>query len=148
MNSFQWMVRRYTGAEVNLSADELKRVEQRCNEIMSAQQVRFWIVLAVMVTTTVLSAWIGARLLGPMIAMRLGLSERWCVAGAGILIAAAATAIWLFCLTRMYVSPLRRALCELGYETCIRCGYWLRDLPRDVAQCPECGAPRDGRHDE
>jgi hypothetical protein len=32
-----------------------------------------------------------------------------------------------------------RALRERGYEVCLRCGYWPRDLPEDLVRCPECG---------
>lgn len=34
------------------------------------------------------------------------------------------------------------ALREMGYTTCLRCGYWLRGLEDDPAdRCPECGEP-------
>jgi len=37
-----------------------------------------------------------------------------------------------------------RALRERGYDVCMRCGYWLRDLPEDAVCCPECGTQREG----
>jgi hypothetical protein len=36
-----------------------------------------------------------------------------------------------------------RALRERGYDVCMRCGYWLRDLADDERRCPECGAGRE-----
>ena len=30
------------------------------------------------------------------------------------------------------------------FDVCMRCGYWLKGLDDDVAQCPECGATRSG----
>ena len=41
-----------------------------------------------------------------------------------------------------YGRPVRRLLREEGYEVCIRCGYWLRDLTDKEQRCPVCGAPR------
>jgi hypothetical protein len=36
----------------------------------------------------------------------------------------------------------RVLLREYGYEVCLGCGYWLKDLAADRAKCPECGASR------
>ena len=33
---------------------------------------------------------------------------------------------------------------NLGFDLCLKCGYWLRGLDAEVRQCPECGAPREG----
>ena len=38
---------------------------------------------------------------------------------------------------------LRERLRERGIEVCIRCGYWLRGLGKDVTKCPECGWRRE-----
>jgi hypothetical protein len=38
-----------------------------------------------------------------------------------------------------------QALRELGFDMCIECGYWLRDLRADQSSCPECGATRSNR---
>ena len=43
----------------------------------------------------------------------------------------------------IYSRPLRRLLRQGGYEVCMRCGCWLRDLTDDEQQCPVCGAPRE-----
>jgi hypothetical protein len=36
-----------------------------------------------------------------------------------------------------------RALRDLGYEVCVRCGYCLRGLEETTMECPECGAARE-----
>lgn len=36
-----------------------------------------------------------------------------------------------------------RAIREHGHDVCLKCGYWLRGLPDDGGQCPECGAERE-----
>lgn len=55
--------------------------------------------------------------------------------------------LWSFghqLLERVSVVPLgRRLMRQRGIEVCIRCGYWLRDLGKDVTQCPECGCRRE-----
>jgi hypothetical protein len=64
---------------------------------------------------------------------------------------AAAITIWAFVcfvmggaiLQRWRFAPLAwQAAREHGCDLCTRCGYWLRELPEDVTQCPECGAAR------
>ena len=49
-----------------------------------------------------------------------------------------------------YGRPVRRLLRKEGYEVCIRCGYWLRDLTDRETRCPVCGAQRQpmARSDE
>ena len=45
---------------------------------------------------------------------------------------------------RFCVAPLARGLLqERGIDVCIRCGYWLRGLGKDVTNCPECGWRRE-----
>ena len=47
-------------------------------------------------------------------------------------------------LRRVSIAPLaRRLLRERGIDVCIRCGYWLRGLGKDVTKCPECGWRRE-----
>ncbi|MEM7228782.1 MAG: hypothetical protein AAF432_08200 [Planctomycetota bacterium] len=48
----------------------------------------------------------------------------------------------------IFIGPLYRpyvirAMRELGYEVCLSCAHWLRNLPDETQQCPECGEPRD-----
>ena len=35
------------------------------------------------------------------------------------------------------------ALQEMGYNVCLRCGYWLRGLGDNEMRCPECGWQRE-----
>ncbi len=142
MNSIQWMIRRYTSADVQLSADETKLLEQRCNELATAHQARFWIIIVLTAITSALAAFAGGRLLGPSVASLTGLDAKWCRAGTAIIFALVSICIWMAIYTLMYVRPLRRALCELGYHVCVRCGYWLRGLDESITQCPECGTGR------
>ncbi len=57
------------------------------------------------------------------------------------------TGLWVlvFSIVRRFsVAPVaRRLLRERGIDVCIRCGYWLRDLGKDVTKCPECGCRRE-----
>jgi len=139
MNSFQWMIRRYTGANVMLSEAELKQVEQRCNELIAPQR-RFWLILLLTgITTAVASSQTGLHV-GPLVASWTGWPDRWCRGGCALLAAGVTVAGWLYIFTQLYVRPLRRALTEAGYPICERCGYWLHGLPADAQRCPECGA--------
>ncbi len=50
------------------------------------------------------------------------------------------TCLWV--LRNIYGPHLRRAMRDVGWEVCIKCGYSLREL-EDVKRCPECGAKRE-----
>ena len=50
------------------------------------------------------------------------------------------TTLWV--LRNIYGPHLRRAMRDVGWEVCIKCGYSLRGL-EDVKRCPECGAKRE-----
>ncbi len=62
------------------------------------------------------------------------------------------TGLWVLVFSivmRFSVAPvarrlLRERLRERGIDACIRCGYWLRGLGKDVTKCPECGWRREG----
>ncbi len=57
------------------------------------------------------------------------------------------TGLWVLVfaiLRRVSIAPVaRRLLRERGIDVCIRCGYWLRGLGKDVTECPECGWQRE-----
>ncbi len=38
---------------------------------------------------------------------------------------------------------VRRVLSRHGYEACLKCGYWLRELNAGIEVCPECGTGRE-----
>lgn len=38
---------------------------------------------------------------------------------------------------------VNKALREMGFDVCFRCGYWLRGLDSSTVKCPECGVKRD-----
>ena len=40
----------------------------------------------------------------------------------------------------VYLRPIRRAMRDLGYNVCLKCGYWLKGLDDRTPSCPECGA--------
>ena len=40
----------------------------------------------------------------------------------------------------------RLAVRQLGYDVCVRCGYWLRGLDKSIKECPECGFERTNLH--
>ena len=49
----------------------------------------------------------------------------------------------LLVLKRLRMAPIVRQVArERGWDICVRCGYWLRDLPETVRRCPECGRAR------
>lgn len=49
----------------------------------------------------------------------------------------------LFLLSRLHQAPFtHRALCMLGHDTCIDCGYVLKGLGQNAEHCPECGERR------
>ena len=61
------------------------------------------------------------------------------------MLSAGALCIFVFgrLIWRLQRRAFRLALRDLGYDICINCGYWLRDLHADTATCPECGAERE-----
>ena len=50
------------------------------------------------------------------------------------------TLLWVW--RNIFGPHLRRAMRDVAWEVCIKCGYSLRGL-EDVKWCPECGAKRE-----
>ncbi len=54
--------------------------------------------------------------------------------------------IWVILTGLRWMSARRatfEALREMGYDVCLKCGYWLRGLGDEVKRCPECGWRRE-----
>ncbi len=54
--------------------------------------------------------------------------------------------IWVILTGLRWLSARRAtfaALREMGYDVCLKCGYWLRGLGDEVKRCPECGWRRE-----
>ncbi len=73
-------------------------------------------------------------------------------AGTLLLILVLYTALAFFANSLFYrfrFAPLvRRVIQRYGYETCNKCGHWMRGLTTDAERCPECGAPRESTADQ
>ncbi len=50
-------------------------------------------------------------------------------------------ACWMY--RYIYIKPVRRAMRDRGYDVCVNCGYRLQGLGASIANCPECGHPRE-----
>lgn len=145
MKSFERLVRQYTDADLDLTDEEIKRLEARCHELFTRRHRRLFILLLCGAPLPAIAAVFGARVLAPHIEAFTGWSMRWCKLTGGLGLLFIVTAIWIALLTMLYRIPLRRALHDLGHEVCLKCGYWLRDLPDAVTRCPECGEKRAER---
>jgi hypothetical protein len=50
----------------------------------------------------------------------------------------------LICMRRWRYAPyVYDELRDRGFDVCLKCGYWLKDLDNTVKNCPECGKERD-----
>ncbi len=70
--------------------------------------------------------------------------------GMGILVTVSVLSMWIVVawLGRITWRPrVCAALREQGYDVCTKCGYWLRGLPLETANCPECGTQRESLPD-
>lgn len=54
---------------------------------------------------------------------------------------------WVFRRFR-YAPCVYAELHEVGFDVCLKCGYWLRDLDESIMRCPECGQIRADRSEE
>ncbi len=73
-------------------------------------------------------------------------------AGTFLLILVLYTALGWFVNSLFYrfrFAPLvRRVIQRYGYETCNKCGHWMRGLTTDIERCSERGAPREPTADQ
>ena len=71
----------------------------------------------------------------------VGLQPARVISGVVIVIGVSLAAAWLY--RYIYVTPVRMAMRDLGYDICIGCGHRLQGLPESSDKCPECGESRE-----
>lgn len=135
-----WLHLGYVQTQLPMSREERREVQRRANIL--AGRGKYFILKLALASVILLGGVVGG---GPIVAVWLwkqvgvhpvaALIIAFAIAGLGSYLYAAM--VW-----RWYTRPMRVALNELGYEVCVRCGYWLRDLSPSVPKSPECGAER------
>jgi hypothetical protein len=137
----RWIHFGYVHTPLPLSDEERRQVE-RLSNIHAGKRWSFRIKLAA-VTVALPVAVIGGGFIATAWVFRFVPNYKY-AASIGYL---GACAFSVFLYTRLvwnwYRRPTRLALRDLGYDICVNCGYWLRDLHVRSDVCPECGARRD-----
>lgn len=136
----RWLLLGYVHTQLPISREERRAVEKRANAI--AGRRKFFVFKLATVSVILLGGFVGC---GPIAAVWLWRQQGFHPIFAlivGVMTAAFGVVAYSMLVWRWYTLPMRQALNELGYNVCVRCGYWLRDLDPDTPSCPECGAPR------
>jgi hypothetical protein len=140
--NWRWLILDYVPPELALTHAQRREATRRMYTIRWRFPAFRWVLVLLTIIGVAIPG-IGGRMLGEFL-FRVGLPEFWAGAlgvGPALLLH---VGLMLLIFSLVYVRPMRRALREMGYDVCVRCGYWLRGLDNTVVQCPECGAAREG----
>lgn len=137
----RWLHLGYVHTQLPLSKEERRAVEKRANVI--AGRGKYFTFKLAFVSALMLGIGIGGSMIAGIWAwIQFSLHPLVFLIGwpfACLIIAFVYSRI----VRRWFTRPTRIALNEMGYNICVRCGYWLRDLGADVQRFPECGAERE-----
>ncbi|MHC5022559.1 MAG: hypothetical protein ACYTGG_01430 [Planctomycetota bacterium] len=127
----------YFDRELSLTREEKRQVNKRAWKIWFQRRSNVAVYVAVLVPLNVLLnvvPWILRELTGR--------NEHWhwplALAVYMVLLIVAVAFLQRY----RFGPSVRRAVRELGYDICLRCGYWLKGLDESIEMCPECGARR------
>ena len=152
MNFIKWWSLGMLGDGITLSREQRRTVNRRAFVDFLRHPLRVAAFFGVQMVPVLLLTVVGQNaaplLIGPtgpvnhfMLIVNLALLAYF--------VAQMVTALWVC--RNLYGPHLRRAMRDVGWEVCFKCGYSLREL-ENVKRCPECGAKRepiaDGSHDE
>ncbi|UCD76602.1 MAG: hypothetical protein JSV91_06690 [Phycisphaerales bacterium] len=139
--SWRWLILDYIPPELGLTSGQRKQARRRMYRLRHRVPVVNWVLylfgpVAGIVGCHFIYRWLAAAL------VVMDLPEGWAKCSAAALALLGFTIGYALLLAALYVGPMRRALREMGYEVCVRCGYWLRGLGDADDRCPECGSKR------
>jgi hypothetical protein len=139
--SLRWLWLDLVPPELNLSTAQRVELARRIKEstLTPGERRRHrWIIMPAALGLAVA---LGAG------AIAAALMQRHFASGPALLFAVTWFGLWWIGFARLVAFSNRGRTCSalrgLGYDVCVRCGYWLRGLGDDVKHCPECGAERE-----
>ncbi|MCZ6612053.1 MAG: hypothetical protein O6941_05410 [Planctomycetota bacterium] len=143
MISIKWWSGGVLGDGITLSRDQWRTVNRRAFVDFLRHPLRVAAFLGVQMVPVLLLTVVGQNAAPLLIGPTGPVNHMTLIVVLAILIWYAAqmvTTLWVW--RNIYGPHLRRAMQDVGWEVCIKCGYSLRGL-EDVKQCPECG----GKHE-
>lgn len=70
-------------------------------------------------------------------------SHTWYITMIAFVVYLGMLAVVIYITMRFRFSPCIFAQLRIkGFDVCPRCGYWLKDLDKNILNCPECGTHR------
>lgn len=138
--SWRWLILDYVDPELGLSRAERRTVRRRARRHARLTVSGALLIMLCIVPLLAFYGWGVAHYAGRFvnaIVPQAGELLRVVIVYVALWIVVAWLGRW------MYRPFVLRAVREIGYDVCPRCGYWLRGLDENiVAACPECGAAR------
>ena len=137
MSPRRWITRGYVSALLPLSEEQIRAVERRCGRNLHASNRALMWAAILLLPVAVIGG-------GAVLSSGLGQFATRPVAWPIGFLGACALAVFIFLkvIFRLHAPAMRRSLRVEGFEICVQCGYWLRDLDERAMKCPECGARR------
>ncbi len=143
MNFIKWWSAGILDDGITLSRDQWRMVSRRSSVDLLRHPLRVAACLGVQMAPVLIFG-VLIQNAGPLLIGPTGpVNHFMLIVVLAILVLCAAqivTTVWV--LRNIYGPHLRRAMRDVGWEVCIKCGYSLRGL-EDVKRCPECGAERE-----
>lgn len=143
MNFIKWWSGGVLGEGITLSRDQRRTVNRRAFVDFLRHPLRVAACLGVQMAPLLIMMVViwnaGPLLIGPTGPIK----HMMLIVNLAILVFCVAqivTTLWVC--RNIYGPHLRRAMRDVGWEVCIKCGYSLRGL-EEVKRCPECGAKRE-----
>ncbi len=142
MNSIKWWSLGILDDGITLSRDQRRRVNRRAFVDFLRHPLRVAAFIGVQMAPVLIWGVVWRNAVPLLIGPTGPVNHMWLILVLTMLVWFAAqivTTVWV--LRNIYGPHLRRAMRDVGWEVCIKCGYSLRGL-EDVKRCPECGAKR------
>ena len=128
--NLRWLIFDYVPPDIKLTSQQRRELRHKAKDAYvpiswKAELLGFLISLPLIVGWIILLLAMATPLLFPVM-----------VAGIWVILTGLR---WLFGRRATYA-----ALGQMGYDVCLKCGYWLKGLSDEVKRCPECGWRREG----
>ncbi len=143
MISIKWWSGGILGDDITLSRDQRRTVNRRAFVDFLRHPLRVAAFLGVQMVPVLIMMVVGQNAVPLLIGPTGPVNHYMLIVVLALLVWYAVqmvTMLWVW--RNIYGPHLRRAMRDVGWEVCLKCGYSLRGL-EDVKRCPECGAKRE-----